>query len=162
MFPAWYPLATVLIDDQREWAMWTPTGIYKRLPSQETNRFDAAQSWDWRDVEYFRADSIRAHFERPDVMRRLLSSAGISRRRDADELSAADAPAGRKRAIVQSNPIATPHPNSCRRSRAAKTTPAGRCLELQIKRSSQRIEVRRACRGIRIGQGVSSTGFLAR
>lgn len=78
MFPAWYPLATLMIDDQREWAMWTPTGIYNA--SLAGNR-----RFGWQlnrglgdDVEYFRADQFRAALERPDVMRRLLSSGSLS------------------------------------------------------------------------------------
>jgi len=78
MFPAWYPLATVLIDDQREWAMWTPTGIYNASLAGN-------QRFGWQlnrglgeDVEYFRADQFRATLERPDVMRRLLSAGSLA------------------------------------------------------------------------------------
>ncbi|TWU03299.1 caspase family protein [Neorhodopirellula pilleata] len=78
MFPAWYPLATVLIDEEREWAMWTPTGIYNASLAGN-------QRFGWQlnrglgaDVEYFRADQFRASLERPAVMRRLLSSGSLA------------------------------------------------------------------------------------
>ena len=78
MFPAWYPLATVLIDDEREWAMWTPTGIYNASLAGN-------QRFGWQlnrglgnDVEYFRADQFRASLERPAVMRRLLSAGSLA------------------------------------------------------------------------------------
>ncbi len=78
MFPAWYPLATVLIDNQREWAVWTPAGIYNASLAGN-------QRFGWQlnrglntDVEFFRADQFRASLERPEVMRRLISAGSLA------------------------------------------------------------------------------------
>ncbi len=77
-YPAWRPLATLFVDQEREWAFWTPAGYYDAS-------FNGHQRFGWqinnrnldRPVEYFRAAQFRKQLERPDVMRRLLASGSL-------------------------------------------------------------------------------------
>ena len=76
-FAAWHPLATLFIDGDREWAYWTPSGIYDAS-------FNGHQRFGWqvnRGVsnrpDFFRAAQFRRRLERPDVMRRLLRSGSL-------------------------------------------------------------------------------------
>lgn len=77
-FPAWRPIATLFVDQNREWAFWTPSGYYdasfnghQRFGWQINNDFGDA-------VAYFRAAQFRKQLERPDVMRRLLAAGSLS------------------------------------------------------------------------------------
>lgn len=77
-YPAWRPLATLFIDQEREWAFWTPSGYYDAS-------FNGHQRFGWqinhrnvdRAVEYFRAAQFRKQLERPDIMRRLLAAGSL-------------------------------------------------------------------------------------
>ncbi|GAA4463921.1 caspase family protein [Novipirellula rosea] len=76
-FPAWRPLATLLVDRDREWAMWTPAGYYDAS-------FNGHQRFGWqvnRGVQqlpdFFRAAQFRKTLERPDVIRRLLETGSL-------------------------------------------------------------------------------------
>lgn len=76
-YAAWRPLATLLVDRDREWAFWTPAGYYDAS-------FNGHQRFGWqinRGVQllpdYFRAAQFRKSLERPDVMRRLLQSGSL-------------------------------------------------------------------------------------
>ena len=76
-FPAWQPLANLFLNDQREWAFWTPAGVYDasfeghKLFGWQVNRgMDLAP-------DFFLAAQVRRFLERPDVMRRLLSSGNL-------------------------------------------------------------------------------------
>lgn len=78
MFPAWYPMATLLIDQRRQWAIWTPAGIYnasvtgnRRFGWQVNRGLD-------EDVDFFTADQFEKTLERPDVMRRLFSAGSLT------------------------------------------------------------------------------------
>ncbi len=71
-FPAWQPLATLVVDNDREWMCWTPAGYYDAS-------FNGHQRFGWqinRGIErlpdYFRAAQFREALERPRVMKRLL------------------------------------------------------------------------------------------
>lgn len=75
--PAWRPLATLFIDQAREWAFWTPAGYYDAS-------FNGHQLFGWQlnnsideQVEYYRAAQFRKQLERPDVMRRLLAAGSL-------------------------------------------------------------------------------------
>lgn len=77
-FPAWQPLAQLFIDRDREWAIWTPAGIYdasvnghRRFGWQVNRGID-------RLPDFFRADQFRQRLERPDVLRRLLERGSLS------------------------------------------------------------------------------------
>ena len=78
-YPAWRPLATLFIDQEREWAFWTPAGYYDAS-------FNGHQRFGWqinhryvdRPVKYYRAAQFRKALERPDVMRRLLAAGSLT------------------------------------------------------------------------------------
>ncbi len=78
-YPAWRPLATLFIDQEREWAFWTPAGYYDAS-------FNGHQRFGWqinhryvdRQVEYYRAAQFRKALERPDIMRRLLAAGSLT------------------------------------------------------------------------------------
>lgn len=77
-FPAWQPLAQLLIDRDREWAIWTPAGIYDAS-------INGHRRFGWqvnRGVEqlpdFYRADQFRQRLERPDVIRRLLDRGSLA------------------------------------------------------------------------------------
>ena len=78
-FAAWRPLATLFVDDHREWAFWTPAGYYDAS-------FNGHQRFGWqinRDVnrlpDFFRAAQFREALERPDIMRRLLAAGSLNK-----------------------------------------------------------------------------------
>ena len=78
-FAAWHPLATLFVDETREWAFWTPAGYYDAS-------FNGHQRFGWqinRGVsqlpDYFRAAQFRQSLERPDIMRRLLAAGSVSK-----------------------------------------------------------------------------------
>ncbi|QDT04502.1 WD domain, G-beta repeat [Rubripirellula lacrimiformis] len=75
--PAWRPIATLFVDQNREWAWWTPAGYYDAS-------FNGHQNFGWQlnrgrdnEVEYFRAAQFRKQLERPDIMRRLLAAGSL-------------------------------------------------------------------------------------
>ncbi len=97
MFPAWYPLATLMVDSQREWALWTPSGIYN-ASLMGNRRF----GWQLNrglneDVDFFTADHFEKTLERPEVMRRLLTAGSLA---SAMRQTVGGAPAPGESAIV--------------------------------------------------------------
>lgn len=77
-FPAWQPLAQLFVDRDREWAMWTPAGIYDAS-------VNGHQRFGWqvnrgadRLPDFFRADQFRQRLERPDVLKRLLDRGNLA------------------------------------------------------------------------------------
>jgi WD40 repeat protein len=75
--PAWEPLATLFVDRSREWALWTPQGVYDASASGD-------ELFGWhiniardQDPQYFRAEQFRRELEKPDVMRQLLISGSL-------------------------------------------------------------------------------------
>ena len=75
--PAWRPLATLFVDQSREWAFWTPAGYYDAS-------FNGHQNFGWQinksidqPVEYYRASQFRKALERPEVMRRLMTAGSL-------------------------------------------------------------------------------------
>ncbi|KAA1261752.1 WD domain, G-beta repeat [Rubripirellula obstinata] len=76
-YPAWRPLATLFVDEDREWAFWTPAGYYDAS-------FNGHQRFGWQfnrgvnaKPDFFRAAQFRGRLERPDIMRRLLRSGSL-------------------------------------------------------------------------------------
>ncbi|MDG2224451.1 MAG: caspase family protein [Rubripirellula sp.] len=77
-FPAWRPLATLFVDQNREWAFWTPAGYYDAS-------FNGHQNFGWqinpvnsdRPVQYFLAAQFRKQLERPDIMRGLMQAGSL-------------------------------------------------------------------------------------
>ncbi len=78
-YATWRPLATLYVDEEREWACWTPAGYYDAS-------FNGHQRFGWQinhsidqPVDYFRAAQFRKALERPDVMRRLLAAGNLTK-----------------------------------------------------------------------------------
>lgn len=76
-FAAWRPLATLFVDDSREWAFWTPAGYYDAS-------FNGHQRFGWQvnrgideTPDYFRAAQFRKALEAPAVMQRLLAAGSL-------------------------------------------------------------------------------------
>ncbi len=76
-YPAWRPLATVFVDNTREWAFWTPAGYYDAS-------FNGHQRFGWqvnrgidRTPDFFRAAQFRQALERPEIMKRLLAAGSL-------------------------------------------------------------------------------------
>jgi WD40 repeat protein len=70
--PAWEPLATLFVDRSREWALWTPQGVYDASANGD-------ELFGWHinvareaDPQFFRAEQFRRELEKPEVMRQLL------------------------------------------------------------------------------------------
>lgn len=77
-FPAWQPLAQLFIDRDREWAIWTPAGIYDASVNGHRRFGWQVNRGVERLPDFFRADQFRQRLERPDVMRRLLDRGSLA------------------------------------------------------------------------------------
>ena len=77
-YPAWHPVATLFIDQTREWAIWTPAGFYdasfggNELFGWQINRGVSALP------EYFRAAQFRQRLENPAAMRKLFKAGDLT------------------------------------------------------------------------------------
>ncbi len=73
----WEPLITQVVSNDREWAVWTPTGYYDasfngdRLFGWQLNRGPDQRP------DFFSADRFRNILERPDVLKNLLEAGNI-------------------------------------------------------------------------------------
>lgn len=77
-FPAWQPLAQLLVDREREWAMWTPAGLYDASVNGH-RRFGWQINRGMRRLpDFYRADQLRQRLEKPEVLRRLLSRGSLA------------------------------------------------------------------------------------
>lgn len=77
-FPAYQPLAQLLIDHDREWAIWTPAGIYDASVNGHRHfGWQVNRGLD-RLPDFFRADQFRQRLERPEVLRRLLQRGSLA------------------------------------------------------------------------------------
>jgi WD40 repeat protein len=92
-FPAWQPVATLFIDQTREWAIWTPAGFYDAS-------FGGNELFGWqinRGVsslpDYFRAAQFRQRLEKPEAMRKLFKTGDLSTAME-DSLSGIAPPPG--------------------------------------------------------------------
>ena len=77
MFPAWQPLASLVISKDREWAFWNPTGYYDAS-------FEGHRLFGWQVnrglgelPDVFLADQFRKALERPEAMARLLKTGNL-------------------------------------------------------------------------------------
>jgi WD40 repeat protein len=77
IFPAWQPLASLLVAENRQWAYWAPSGYYDAS-------FEGHRLFGWqvnrgldRAPDFFLAAQLRRRLERPDVMSRLLEAGSI-------------------------------------------------------------------------------------
>ncbi len=75
--PAWEPLVTLFVDRRGEWALWTPQGYYNASVSG-----DELFGWQinlGRDKKpaFYRADQFRKELERPEFIRRLLTTGSL-------------------------------------------------------------------------------------
>ena len=77
MFPAWQPLASLVISENREWAFWNPAGYYDAS-------FEGHRLFGWqvnrglRELpDVFLADQFRKALERPEAMARLLKTGNL-------------------------------------------------------------------------------------
>lgn len=82
--PAWEPLMTLFIDNNNEWALWTPQGFYDSSVSG-----DELFGWQLNrgihnTPDFYRADQFRGSLERPRLMDKLLEAGNL---RDAIRLS---------------------------------------------------------------------------
>lgn len=72
MFPAWTPLASLYVDEEREWAFWTPAGYYDAS-------FEGHSLFGWQVnrglttlPDFFLAAQMRKALERPEALSQLL------------------------------------------------------------------------------------------
>lgn len=77
-FPAYQPLAQLLIDQDREWAIWTPAGIYDASVNGHRHFGWQVNRGIDRLPDFFRADQFRERLERPEVLRRLLQRGSLA------------------------------------------------------------------------------------
>ncbi|TVQ00891.1 MAG: hypothetical protein EA381_06655 [Planctomycetaceae bacterium] len=77
-YPAWQPLAQLLLGRDREWAMWTPAGIYDASVNGHRRFGWQVNRGIHRLPDFFRADQFRERLERPAVLRRLLERGSLS------------------------------------------------------------------------------------
>ena len=76
-FPAWQFVASLFVDQDREWAFWTPAGYYDasfqghRLFGWQVNRGLEAPP------DFFLAAQVRRMLERPQIMARLLRAGSL-------------------------------------------------------------------------------------
>ena len=77
MFPAWQPLASLVISENREWAFWSPAGYYDAS-------FEGHRLFGWQVnrglqelPDVFLADQLRKALERPEAMARLLATGNL-------------------------------------------------------------------------------------
>ena len=75
--PAWEPVATLFVDENDEWAFWTPQGVYdSSAGGDELFGWHINVARD-RDPQFYRAEKFRRELEKPDVMRQLLLSGSL-------------------------------------------------------------------------------------
>lgn len=97
VFPAWHPLASLLVSADRQWAWWTPAGYYDAS-------FDGHKLFGWQinrgvdaPPDFLLAAQLRKAFEKPDVMRRLLPEGSLE---SAFRAARLEMPAGEHRVLT--------------------------------------------------------------
>lgn len=97
VFPAWQPIASLLVADDRQWAWWTPAGYYDAS-------FNGHKLFGWQvnrgldmPPEFILAAQLRKTLEKPDVMRRLLPQGSLE---GAFRAAHAEMPAGEHRVLT--------------------------------------------------------------
>ena len=76
-FWAYQPLATLMVDRDREWAMWSPAGFYDASFNGHTRFGWQINRGVQQEPDYFRAAQMQQRLERPDVMRKLLAAGSL-------------------------------------------------------------------------------------
>jgi len=77
LVPAWEPLVSLFVDQDGQWAMWTPQGYYdSSVIGDELFGWQINRGVD-RDPRFFRADQFRGDLERPAVIRGLLEAGSL-------------------------------------------------------------------------------------
>ena len=78
LHPAWQPLASLLVTDDREWAYWSPYGYYDAS-------FNGHKRFGWQfnrgidqPPDLFRAAEMKESLERPELLRQLLSQGSMA------------------------------------------------------------------------------------
>ena len=77
LYPAWQPLASLVVTGDREWAFWTPYGYYDAS-------FNGHKMFGWQinkgidqSPDTFRAAEIKENFERPRLLKRLFALGNV-------------------------------------------------------------------------------------
>lgn len=87
LVPGWEPLMTLFVDARDEWALWTPQGYYDASVSGD-ELFGWQVNLGFRNrPDFFRADQFRRQLEKPELMRRLLTTGSVP-----EALAAANVP----------------------------------------------------------------------
>ncbi|MCA9171658.1 MAG: hypothetical protein KDB23_28520, partial [Planctomycetales bacterium] len=99
-FPAWHPVASLFVNEDREWAYWTPAGYYDAS-------FAGHQLFGWQvnrglnlAPDFFLAAQVRQILERPELMSRLLRVGSID---DAFQEARNDGPANESSLLSQTH-----------------------------------------------------------
>lgn len=74
VLPAWQPVATLYVSDDREWAFWTPEGYYDASANGHKHFGWQVNRGLFELPDFFRADQFRRRLERPAVMEKLLQA----------------------------------------------------------------------------------------
>ena len=98
MYPAWQPLVSLFVADNREWAYWTPSGYYDAS-------FEGDKLFGWQVnrglqqlPDFFLAAQVRQTLERPEIMARLLDQGSLE---DAFQAADRQAPANWSRVLIK-------------------------------------------------------------
>ncbi len=76
-YPHWREIAAQVIAIDREWAMWTPNGIYDASFNGNTLFGWQVNRGMFQSPDFYRADRFQSVLERPDVMKQLLISGSV-------------------------------------------------------------------------------------
>jgi WD40 repeat protein len=136
MYPAWQPVVSLYVAENREWAYWTPSGYYDAS-------FEGDKLFGWQVnrglqqlPDFFLAAQVRQSLERPDVLRRLLDVGDLE---SAFGVADREAPANWSRVLIKQQQlkpdvqILAPSPDETMQGsvleiRAAIDVPAGETL----------------------------------
>ncbi|QDU59664.1 WD domain, G-beta repeat [Planctomycetes bacterium Pan216] len=77
LVPAWEPLCTLFSAASGEWALWSPKGYYDSSVNGDELFGWQMNRGNTRKPNFYRADDFRDQLERPEVMKRLLSSGSL-------------------------------------------------------------------------------------
>jgi WD40 repeat protein len=77
LLPAWQPLANLIVNNENEWAFWTPEGYYDASANGHTLFGWQVNRGLLQKPDFYRADQFRKNLERPDVLERLLPTGSL-------------------------------------------------------------------------------------
>lgn len=154
LVPAWEPIVTLFVDERGEWALFTPRGDYDASVA-EGNELFGWQVNRGPDVtpRIFAAAELQQEFEKPDVIRQLLS--GVVPQEAAD--------AGRLAAIMQGVPeLELLEPRTGTVAQEGVPVPVAARLRFVDAAQQARFAVRGFVNGIPLGQPkVTVDGLVA-